>query len=227
MNPCKKRILALLHLPAMVRGLGFGCALAAAVASFGCADPQASFNAFGDRYNKIFASKPPTACADAYIPLASGAADGPYLLVLSATQKPDEPLLFFAQVTTPAVGGDVGIGFEATAVDKTDRQTLVGDPQKFEAVAIDGSGAFVMELPSLMVPKEANTIIGLNVEAKVTLKGNVCGDASFVCGDVTGETVSPKANLEGSTFTLMRIEDEKKFPAPVIDCEETPAQPLP
>lgn len=226
MNPRKKPI-ALSRVPALARGLGFGCMVAGAAASLGCADPGASFSAFSERYDKIFASKPPTACADPYIPLTSGAADGPYLLVLSATQKPDEPLLFFAEVTTPAVGGDVGLGFVATPVAKADRQTLAGDPQTFGPVAIDSSGAFTIDLPSLKVPKDANTIIGIDVEANVTLKGAVCGDASFACGDVTGSTVSPKANLEGSTFTLMRIEDEKNFPDPVIDCEETPAKPLP
>lgn len=211
----------------MARGLGLASVLAAAAASVGCADPGASFNAFGERYDKIFASKPPTACADPYIPLSSGEADGPYLLVLSATQKPDEPLLFFAEVTTPAIGGDVGIGLVVTPVAKVDRQTLTGDSQTFEPVAIDSSGAFTMELPGIKVPKAANTIIAVDVEASVTLKGSVCGDASFSCGDVTGETVSPKANLEGSTFTLMRIEDEKDFPDPVLDCEEKPAKPLP
>jgi hypothetical protein len=197
-----------------------------AAASFGCANPEASFNSFGDRYDAIFASKPPTACPEAYVPLSAGGGDGKYLLVLSATQKPDEPILFLADVTTPATGGGVGIGFSLTPIDKTDRKTTVGDAQKFEPVEIDDSGKFEMDLALLLVPKEANTIAPIKVEANVTMTGNVCGDASFVCGDVKGETVTPKVNLEGSTFTLMAIEDEKAFPDPVLNCEETPAKPL-
>lgn len=201
-------------------------ALGLAAASFGCANPEASFNDFGERYDTIFANKPPTACPDAYIPLASGAADGQYLLVLSATQKPDEPILFLAEVTTPAVDGAVGIAMTLTPVAKADRQTLVGDPQTFEAAPIDDSGKFEITMNGLNVPKDANTIIGLPVVADIVISGNVCGDASFMCGDVTGATQSPKANLEGSTFTLMKVDDAADLPDPVLDCEETAAKPL-
>ncbi|MBK8259222.1 MAG: hypothetical protein IPK82_42020 [Polyangiaceae bacterium] len=201
--------------------------LAALCGMFGCANPEASFNGFAERYDEIFANKPPTACPDAYVPLSAGGADGPYLLVLSATQKPDEPILFFAEVTTPAVGGGVGIAITVTPVAKADRQTLAGDPQVYEAAVIDDSGKFELAMPDLKVPKDANTIIGLDVAANVVLKGNICGDGTFVCGDVTGTTISPAANLEGSTFTLMRAEDGQPLPDPVLDCEETPAKPLP
>ncbi len=199
-------------------------ALGAALAALsGCAAPEASFTAFGERYDKIFANKPPTACPDAYVPLASGQADGKYLLALSATLKPDQPLVFLAEVTTPTVNGAVGLAFTVTPLSKSDRKTPAGDPQVYEAVPIDDSGKFEMELPLIAVPADANTIIPTKVEANIKLVGNVCGDASFTCGDVTGSTVSPAANLEGSTFTLIRIEDESKYPDVVIDCEETPA----
>lgn len=197
-----------------------------AAVSSGCADPQGSFNDFAERYDTIFANKPPTACPDAYIPLTSGGADGQYLLVLSATQKPDEPILFLAEVTTPTVDGSVGIGLTVTPVAKADRQTLVGDAQTYEAVPIDDSGKFEMTMNDLAVPKDANTIIGVPVVANIVITGTICGDASFVCGDVVGATVSPKANLEGSTFTLMKVDDAADLPDPVLDCEETPAKPL-
>lgn len=200
---------------------------ALAATSSGCAAPEASFDAFSERYDKIFANKPPTACPETYVPLAAGGGDGQYLMALSVALKPDEPLLFLAEVKTPATGGSVGIGWTITPLAKVDRHTPAGDSQTFEAVAIDDAGGFEIAMPGLKVSTEANTIIDVPVEADVVLTGSICGDASFVCGDITGETKSPKANLEGSTFTLIRIDDPAKYPEPLLDCEETPAKPLP
>lgn len=194
--------------------------------SSGCADPEGSLTAFSERYDEIFASKPPTACPDAYVPLSAGEGDGQYLLVLSPTQAPESPILFLAEVTTPEVGGDVTLGMTVTPLDKTDRKTPVGDPQTFEPTAIDGTGKLEYKLDLLAVPGKANTVAPIDVEANIVLTGNVCGDGSFVCGDVTGSTVAPKVSLDGSTFTFMHIDDPAKYPHPVIDCEETAAKPL-
>jgi len=218
--------------PGLLSRVGLAGVLGAVAAtSFGCAAPEASFNAFTERYDKIEAAKPPappTECLDTYVPFAAGEADGQYLLVVSVVLKPKQPLLFFAEVTTPATDGDVGIGFTLTPVSKTDRQTLVGDKSKpFGPVALNESGEFELPMPGITVPKEANSVIDVPVDADILLMGNICGDAAFSCGDVTGETVSPKADLKGSTFTLMRIDDEAKFPEPLLDCKETPADPIP
>ena len=202
------------------------CVAGAALSTLlGCADPGSSFTAFSERYDKIFAERPPTACPEAYTPLSSGQADGQYLLALSASLKPMDPIIFLAEVITPAQGSGVGIGFTLTPLAKADRKTPAGDPQTYGPVAIDDAGKFTIDFAKLKVTKDANPIIGVEVEADVTLTGNVCGDASFVCGDVTGSTVSPKANLEGSTFTLMRIDDPEKYPVPVLNCEQAPANP--
>ena len=205
----------------------FTCALGAALAALsGCTDPNVTFDDFVKRYDDIQSKKPPTACPDVYSPLTPGGGDGQYLIVLAPVQGPDNPILFAGAVTTPAIGSDVGIGFTITPLDKTDRKTTVGEAQTFEAAVVDGSGAFELKMDGVKVPKEANTVAPINVEANIVLAGNVCGDATFSCGDVTGAVVTPKVSLDGSTFTFMRVEKEGTFPDPVINCNEDPALPL-
>lgn len=227
MNPLAKLLAAPSCIPSRAGRLLLTCSLGAALAGLsGCTDPKVTFDAFVERYDEIQAQKPPTACPDAYSPLAPGAGDGQYLIVLSATQAPDTPILFVGEVTTPAIGADVGIGFTITPLDKTDRTTKVGDAQTFEPTVIDGSGKLEYTLNGLKVPAKANTVAPIDVEANVVLAGNVCGDGSFVCGDVTGAVITPKVSLDGSTFTFMRVEEEGKYPDPVVNCAEDAAAPL-
>lgn len=206
----------------------FTCAIGAALAALsGCTDPNVAFDDFVKRYDDIQAQKPPTACPDAYYPpLEPGGGDGQYLIVLAPVQGPDNPILFAGEVTTPAIGSDVGIGFTITPLNKADRKSPVGAAQTFEPAVIDGAGVFELKMDGLKVPKDANTVAPIDVEANIVLAGNVCGDATFSCGDVTGAVVTPKVSLDGSTFTFMRVEKEGEYPSPVINCSEEPAKAL-
>ena len=231
MNPRAKNFASSPRVLPMAGRLLLTCSLGIALAALaGCAEPRAQFDACVDRADEIEANKPPappTACPDQYEALTPGQADGKYLIVLSPTQGPESPILFAGEVITPQLGDGVGIGMSITPLNRMDRVTPIGEAQTFEPTPIGESGKFTYELSALVVPKDANTVAPVLVEANITLTGFVCGDASFSCGDVAGSVYKPSmVPLDGSTFTFMRANEDGTFPDPVINCEETPAKAL-
>ncbi|EYF06476.1 hypothetical protein [Chondromyces apiculatus] len=180
----------------------------------GCADPQGDFDAFTERYASIHGttttSTEPGTCA----PPEAGAIDGDHLLTLSVNLNPKKPVVFIAGVTTTAMGDGLGLSMTLQALAAADRTTLVGDVTTVGPYEVGADGAFVAELPELTVPAEANAITGSQIKAKVTLTGTLCADA-LACGKVTGTAV---VNVDGSDFTLQKIDDPAAYPEAVINC---------
>ena len=188
----------------------------------GCPQPDASFDDFAARYAK---ANPPG-------PAAAGGetvqeVEGDFLFTLSATLKPEKPLLFVAKLTTTDAG--LTLNVQPLAID---RKTLVGEAHDLGPYPIEDGGKLVADLPELTIPGEANPITkcttpgmcsGSEIVADAALAGAVCED--FICGDVTGKVTKPlplplSSPTKSSKFTMQRLEKPGEYPEPPeINCE--------
>lgn len=159
----------------------------------------------------------------------AGAVDGDFLFSLSAYLNPRAPILFVASLTTEASDGGLSFSLTFQPLTAADRRTPSGEPFDVGPFELSADGTFTAQLPTLVVPGDANPISGSELEATITLTGgSLCAPADFVCGVVTGTTARPlPLNLKGSTFAMERIADPSSYPAPVINCKRDPANPLP
>ncbi|WP_437526685.1 hypothetical protein WME79_41435 [Sorangium sp. So ce726] len=158
----------------------------------------------------------------------AGAVDGDFLFSLSAYLNPQAPILFVASLTTEASDGGLSFSLTFQPLMADDRRTPTGEPFDVGPFELAADGKFTAQLPTLVVPGDANPISGSELEATITLTGSLCAPADFVCGVITGTTARPLTlNLKGSTFAMERIADPSSYPAPVINCDRDPARPLP
>lgn len=200
----------------------------------GCADPEGRYDDFQARDTAI---REDQAGGDGgsdgggggapCIPEA-GAPDGDFLFSLSAYLNPRAPILFLTRLTTAASDGGLSFSLSFQPLEAADRRTPAGEPVDVGPYEASADGQFTAELPTIVVPSNANAISGRELEATITLTGALCAPADFVCGDVTGSLVRPLAlDLKGSTFAMERITDPSSYPEPVINCERDPALPPP
>jgi hypothetical protein len=161
--------------------------------------------------------------------LEAGAVDGDFFFSLSAYLKRRSPIVFVASLTTEASDGGLSFSLTFQPLVAADRETPIGEPFDVGPFELSADGTFTAQLPTLIVPGDANSISGSELEATITLAGgSLCAPADFVCGDVTGTTARPvPLDLQGSTFAMERITDPSSYPAPVINCKRDPASPLP
>ncbi|XYH96390.1 hypothetical protein ACMHYB_52870 [Sorangium sp. So ce1128] len=201
----------------------------------GCADPEGRFNDFQDRDTTI---REDQASGDggsdgsgggggSCLPEA-GAPDGEFFFSLSAYLNPQAPIVFLSTLTTEARDDGLSFSMSFQALEAADRKTPTGTPFDVGPYEVSADGQFTAELPTLVVPGNANPISGSELEATITLSGALCAPADFVCGDVTGTVTRPlRLDLKGSTFTMQRITEPDSYPAPLINCDRKPARPLP
>lgn len=199
-------------------------ALTLAALTPACADPSAAFDDFVKR------SPPPAPkgdCPDAYIAPQPGDIDGDFFQTLLTSVNVEKPLYLLTTVTTSDLDGGLGLAIKLQPLDKVDRKTPIGDPLDVPAVAVGEDGKFTIDIPELVIPAAANSLAAVAATATVKYEGNVCGDGSFICGDVSGEAgaLGQTFDLTGSTFTFQRITDPASYPDPVLNCEETPFVP--
>jgi hypothetical protein len=204
-------------------------ALVALVAT-GCVDPGKDFDAFRARL-------PTTTVADAggtpgdagACAVKPGGIQGQFLFALSASVKPNTPIVSLVDVTTPAFAGGTGITLGVQPLSAKDRRTPAGPSFTFGPFAVDAQGQFKADIKGLNVTGVANPVTpGADIAADVVLAGNLCGDGRFFCGTVTGQTTKPlPLDLSGSTFTLTLVDPGSTLPTqPKLDCAGTLADPL-
>lgn len=207
-------------------------ALFGAVAALsGCPDPQATFDEFSTRYDKINGKGSSSASTGAgggcSAPMA-GELDGQFLFSLSANLKPKKAIALLMDVTTTDENGQLMMKLTATPLSGMDHVTPVDAPIDFPAFPINADGTFLAQLGTITVSGEANTITpGSDITATVGLEGSVCAEKpDFLCGNVKGQVTMPiTLDLEKpnpSTFTMQRVKDGMT-PFPAIDCAMTPA----
>lgn len=203
----------------------------------GCADPEGRFNDFQARDTTIREEQASGEGGSdgsgggggggSCLPEA-GAPDGDFFFSLSAYLNPQAPIIFLSTLTTEARDDGLSISLSFQALEAADRKTPTGTPVDVGPYEVSADGRFTAELPTIVVPGNANPISGSELEATITLSGALCAPADFVCGDVTGTVTRPLSlNLKGSTFAMQRITDPDSYPAPVINCDKDPARPLP
>lgn len=216
-------------------------ALPCAALLIGCADPGGRFDDFEARDTTIRESQAGgdgggddgtgggggRGGGDGCLPEA-GAVDGDFFFNLSAYLLPQAPIVFLASLTTAASDGGLSFSMTFQALEVADRRTPTGSPADVGPYELSEDGTFTAELPTIVVPGNANPISGSELEATITLAGTLCAPADFVCGDVTGTASRPvELDLKGSTFAMERITDPSSYPAAVINCKKDPARPLP
>jgi hypothetical protein len=110
-----------------------------------------------------------------------------------------------------------------------DHRTPVGAATDGGPYAVDTDGSFTAALPVEQVQPTGDPIAPLLLQAQLTLTGRLCGQATFICGDVTGSVTKPItiADLTGSTFTMQKITDPANYPTPLLDCKKTEVPPAP
>lgn len=208
-----------------------GAAALSLTALAGCPDPQASFDEFGKRYDKIngqgSSSVSTGVGGGCSLPMA-GELDGQFLFSLSANLKPKKAIALLMDVTTTEENGQLMMKLTATPLSGTDHVTPVDDPIDIPAFPVNSDGTFLAQLGTITVSGEANTITpGSDITATVGLQGGVCAETpDFVCGLVKGSVTMPiTLDLEmpnPSTFTMQRVTNGM-IPFPQIDCNHTPA----
>lgn len=214
--------------------------LSAGLLTLGCVDAEGDYNDFKDRYEQTSGSggaggeagqggaAGAAGAAPCVVP-SPGEMDGDYLFALSAKVKPEAPLLFTNKVTTTASGSDLSMQWTLQGLDRFDRKTPVGDPIVLDPTVIGSDGTIDIALPPLNVTGQANPISGSNITAEVkSLRGSFCNTDGFYCGQVDGDVTKPiPLNINGSTWSMQKIDDPNAYPPPVLDCKKTPAGPPP
>ncbi|WP_437997456.1 hypothetical protein WMF26_42880 [Sorangium sp. So ce185] len=208
--------------------------IASAALLVGCADPEGRFGDFEARDTTVRehqagggGGSDGTGGGGEGCPPEPGAVDGEFFFNLSARVSPRTPIVFVADLTTEA--SDDGLSFSMTfqPLEAADRRTPTGPSVDVGPFALSEDGTFAAELPTIVVPGNANPISGGELEATITLSGTLCAPADFVCGAVTGTVARPiSLDLKGSTFAMERITDPSSYPAAVINCKKDPARPL-
>jgi hypothetical protein len=99
-------------------------------------------------------------------------------------------------------------------------RTLVGEPTVTAPVPIRADGFFKTDVLTLDTPGTANCALpDTAVTVEVTLEGGqVCDDTTFACGVMNGTVKGLGVDLNGSTFTAQKIENNV-VPAPVLNCD--------
>jgi hypothetical protein len=140
---------------------------------------------------------------------------------------PTKPILFFADVTASAVGGQLEWQWTLVPLDAKTRTPVPGAPPvEVAATPIPPDGKWSADLPPMDVPGAANFISGSDLTADVALSGEICGSRNFLCGDMSGQLIKPfPADLEGSTWTLQKLQAPGSVPAEIyVDCACTKAE---
>jgi hypothetical protein len=196
-----------------------------------CADPEAAFDAFAERYRRTHPGGDSGtggvggACA---LPVPDDLA-GPYLLVISPAFSPKTPILLLDELSAELAGTNhITLGMTLTALSAADRKTPVGAPLPSVSAELP-PGAFSFDLGVLQIAGEADPIIpGAPITGSVILDGELCADATdFMCGDVRGQVTAPaELDLLGSTWTLSRRPSPTELPDIVINCAMEAPDPL-
>lgn len=189
-----------------------------------CADPSSQFDDFVARSPP---PAPPGDCPEAYIAPQAGEIDGAFFQTLLTSVNIKKPLFLLTTVTTEAQESGLGLAISLQPLDKRDRRTPVGDPIAVPAVPVGEDGKFKIEITGMTILAAANSLAPANATADVNYDGNLCGNGSFICGDVSGSAsaLGQTFDLSGSTFTFQRVTDPESYPEPLLDCEQTPFVP--
>ena len=171
------------------------------LAALGCVDPKARYDAFLERTASMRGRDAGMAATGERFDFS-----GHYLLALSTTLAPGEPILFGCDVNVAPDLSTLELSFQplTTDADAMPREP-VGDSLDTGAIPYAEDGSFSVDLGEVTVPGRANPISGSDIVADVTLTATAFPMTAdlpmYFCGQATGMVSVPLAlDLTGSTI---------------------------
>lgn len=171
-------------------------------AALGCIDPDARYDAFIDRTEGMRGGQD----AGMVEPGERFDFGGQYLLALSTTLAPGEPILFACDVSVADDLETLELSIQALTTDADAMpRAPTGDSLHTGAVPYAEDGSVSVDLGEVTVPGDANPISGSDIVATVaiTATAHMMTDElpMYFCGQVTGMVSVPLAlDLAGSTL---------------------------
>jgi hypothetical protein len=138
---------------------------------------------------------------------------GSYLLALSTTLSPDQPILFGCEVSVAADLATLDLSIQALTTDDADApREPTGEPIMANAITYEEDGSFSVDFGEVRVPPDANPISGAEIVADVGIDATVFEMTAelpnFFCGGARGMVSAPlMLDLEGSTFGAVETDD--------------------
>jgi hypothetical protein len=179
-------------------------------------DPEERYDAFASRTSDMRAGEA-TILEGVDIDFS-----GRFVLAAATVLSPGLPLVFQVEVTiTPGDPATIEFVFQplTTVTDETgepraeeDQRVPTGDEIIVTGVEfIDG--AFSVDMGTVNIPGAANPLTFRDVVAELVLTGAVLSETEF-CGGADGAVIEPiVANLDGSTFGALGVDDVRSIPA--------------
>lgn len=218
--------------------LGLACGAAVVWGALpACADPAARFEEFVAR-EEAADTKPgdegPVLDGGFVLPTPEQSA-GTFLLAVSTALGRTKPVVSLLEAEAENKGGQLELRLRYRPLAAADRKTPVGEFNEWQSVLVNPDGTYSAPSIRVVTPGAANPIDGSQIEADLSLEGRPVANVKpgetvdFLCGDVTGTlyALGFALPLNNATFTATRITDPNNYPAVTIDCNKTPAAPLP
>ena len=196
-----------------------------AISLSGCPDPQGVADDFIDNRAELDLRDMAAPSDAAMMPCRAPAeATGTYILAVLTALDPGKPLLLKAEVVTDLESEPKTIQMVLQPLGVEDR-TPLGDIIAPEAVEIGEDGRFSIPFGNVVVTGEANPISGSEIEADLTLNGEIRGEQD-ICGLIEGDLIRPTAfSLNGSTVGMGLVEgDDFASATPVLECAACPGE---
>jgi hypothetical protein len=177
------------------------------LAASGCVDPQGRYDDFLQRTEAMRGQDAGMIGAEERFDFS-----GSYLLALSTTLAPGQPLLFSCEVTVAADLETLALSVRPlTTEDDAEPRTPTGERFEASAVAYGEDGSFSADFGEVTVPSDANPISGADIVATVAITATAFPMSDelpdFFCGQATGMVSAPLAlDLEGSTVGAVAAE---------------------
>lgn len=184
-----------------------------ALGGAGCVDPRGRFDEFADRTPVVDAGVRVDAPVLTMLPDVTGT----FLVGLTIAFAPARPVQLISTQTLTAGKLSLHLRF----LRQSDRAIIEENPIDIPAVDVDSTGAFVIQIAELRIPKAANPLMNDAVAQNVVLGGMIKSKDAF-CTTVTGMVIEPaQESLDGSTVGAIRIPDGASgnaLPPPVGSC---------
>ena len=187
------------HLPRRV--LRNASAAVLLLSALGCVDPQARYDAFLERSAAMRGRD-----AGMTEPGERFDFSGRYLLALSTTLAPGQPILFSCDVSVAEDLSTLELSLQPLATDGDEMpRAAVGEALAVGPVPYAEDGAFSADLGEVTVPGRANPISGSDIVADVVIAASAFAMTAELpthfCGQATGMVSVPLAlDLAGSTI---------------------------
>ena len=183
----------------------------------GCPDPDKAVDEFSEARDQL----PEVQEVVPYCPMLMDAT-GTYMIAVLTPLDQSKPLLMRTIVDVTGLDTDPAapkIKMTLTPLSVDGREPI-GETIETEYVDLAADGSFELPFGNVKVTGDANPISGSDIEADLTLKGQVRSETS-ICGEIVGDLIQPTSfDLAGTTVGLVWADGEE-FSAltPQLTCD--------